>query len=902
MKRSIVWFFLLFALICLGSCGKKFIPDELGDVENGYITGFEPSFKVVEGDPEIDIDIPYPTSISATKGESATSVTVQWSKVVVGGVDATYLVYRQEVGGELIRLTQLDMPLTGTSFIDVLGDDDLYDLQPGRQYHYFIKSVFDKGDANKTSMLSYSVVGYVLTRPLGLTASFREYENRIILNWDEALGAKFYMVARLDAPDETPSMDTNVLNRAWLSTEYIDWSLADGGDREPGRNYYYKIRAHYSSIVYTEWSEAVSGSILAPGVPGKVRGLDISKGKRAERIELSWINDPTASAYEIFRNEDPTAPFSGEPYASVSTNSFLDVDVKPGVAYYYRIAGINDAGPGALSDYDVQVHRGYALSAPAEFAGVYAILDAECVALAWTKPLGGEKYLIWKSGPYDQPIADYSAKDDLGNFTSEFALGWEVLGSEYVLSTSLVDESVNVADGKYYYYKIIPLAANYPEYSTESIDSAETDEFLDWKGLKNIAEVRTEKMMPFSGSISATKKNSKYLEDINLTVNLEGPTLIAEKFYNFFEVQIVKTSGYGYEDGVDVYVGPSAGVDGKLAVMNPMRFPTDDIIVGNFPKKGVPSKVYTEIIPITRAMLLAKNFEYLDDLVDYNADESKITDPEYPIFSYRWWDREAWKDIVRQKAFDMNRAVKSNYELVVRWKNGDSSWDSLSVSDQGWPALSDISFANLGFFLRECAFNRMWGLIWPPHYGDFDSTPYLLTNPTQLDGEVSGYLGFTASFTMSPLGGAGEGWIIDYSDWEGFLLNIDTPDNKFDLSVVLGENSRITIPLRFETPIYSGTLLASIDLYEGIYQRGTKGGFVEIRQEGSSIIRFPHTICNTYRTKSGDKNFYTTINFGRRIEQWPTMPQYEGGKGTGYKSNMHIYYGFDPSKKSFYNG
>ena len=266
-------------------------------------------------------------------------------------------------------------------------------------------------------------------------------------------------------------------------------------------------------------------------------------------------------------------------------------------------------------------------------------------------------------------------------------------------------------------------------------------------------------------------------------------------------------------------------------------------------------------------------------------------------WTYWTWDREAWKYINRKMPFDMKAAVGCEYKIVARWKNAGSEWPESESIDTtyGYPAISNDDFAHLVLWMREVAMNRLWHLLYPPYLGTLSTIIELLPSPQSKAGEYGGQVGYTAQ--VDGLGGSGECWINNYSDW-GPEWNINIA--RFPIAIQFGSTIDFDMNIDIKTPLYDGSAHVIVTLENGMYVDKPRGGSMEVKQadgrsqkyenlqnNDSIILRyFPpegyekRVLNDTDSTPSYE---LTTINFKYPITQWESTRS----------EDWTMYYGFE---------
>ncbi|MGC1910569.1 MAG: fibronectin type III domain-containing protein, partial [Candidatus Acidiferrales bacterium] len=143
------------------------------------------------------------------------------------------------------------------------------------------------------------------------------------------------------------------------------------------------------------------GGTTAPAAPS---GLQAMAGNA--QVGLTWNASTGATGYNVKR-----ATVSGGPYTQVAmpaTNSYTDIGLANGTAYYYVVSAFNTAGQSANSPQASATPTAPA-APPAAPAGLQATAGNSQVSLTWTASAGATSYHVKRSttsgGPYTQVAA-----------------------------------------------------------------------------------------------------------------------------------------------------------------------------------------------------------------------------------------------------------------------------------------------------------------------------------------------------------------------------------------------------------------------------------------------------------------------------------------------------------------
>lgn len=869
---------ILVSLILTVSCGNnllKAIEEKSLQLDNPSL----PPSSWVKGELEPSASAPVPASVVASEGSYADKIRIEWSPVRYMGEDANYHVYRSLDGIAFEKITEAAIPLKYNFYEDLKGDAQS-SVGENQDYFYAVKAVFQ----NQTIYSHYSFLakGFVLSRPIGLSAGFRDSEQFIALNWGKGKGALYYQI-QVSGPygdkedlNDISSSKTQLIEQQFSTLSLFDYSTDFQGIRIPGKKYFYRIRSCYNSSTQSAWSQWVAGSILAPGAPAKPIQVSASKGTYSDSIEVVWKKDPAAVNYSIFMESDASGEFT-----TVTAESLTNVcqiplsSLERGKHYYFRISAQNgDGDSGPLSDLDVKQAEGFLLNPVSPYI-VYGFTHSAQVLAAWDPIEGANRgYAIWRSAPFDSydgttPLVDLAPAYDQ----------WTALHSD---ESNLISENYysdgDVVEGKWYLYKLTAFNSAYqsdnPFYDTSG--ALEPDEIgenpfsdLKQKGKSPsvFVMVSTSKSAPFLlNSITPSQNDVDCLNAVKvlLQANQVLPAAFLTQFGTFIELKLEKHSKHGEDPDLNPNSEPSAQGEALFRLA------------------GKPIRENIEIFDLSLAELSqTTQISWSDPMNDFAADGSISGTLKW---DYRRWNREAWKDIIRKKPFDMQRAVAANYKAVVRWKNGDSNWpESHTEEVSGYPALAAEEFALLGAFMRECAFNRLYILSWVAQIdANINNLSHVKDNPMNFAGEYGGNVQFeVTSIDLLSLTGYGRGVMDHYSDWgEDWAISINTPDHSFSMDLQRGTEVFVNFPLEISTPLYDGTLEFEVKVFMGLYQRGVRGGSVQVKQKGRSTEYAGYEILNSYRANPSMGRYdppesqnivfgnYTTINFNYHYDLW----------------------------------
>lgn len=319
-----------------------------------------------------------PENLSATDGTIPFVVDLAWDAVT----DAdSYAVYRNTVNSPQGAGIIADGIVT-TSWTDDTGE-------PWLEYYYWVTARNTYGEGN----FSDSDLGFAMgvPDPVGeVSASDALYSDRIEVSWgavENAVSYNVYRSANFDS-DFAQEVASGVNASSWSDTTALY-----------GTVYYYWIKgtneAGNSAIGASD-----SGSLKNPLTPPA--GVVATDGTYEDKVSVSWMVDPNATAYKVFRNTVSNQGTAQQLISGVTALSWDDTSVTPGQTYYYWVRsnlgsidsdfGVPDSGfakkvagpPGSLTASD----------------GTY--LDR--IRLDWAAVANAEEYRVYRStsalGPF----------------------------------------------------------------------------------------------------------------------------------------------------------------------------------------------------------------------------------------------------------------------------------------------------------------------------------------------------------------------------------------------------------------------------------------------------------------------------------------------------------------------
>ena len=278
----------------------------------------------------------------------------------------------------------------------------------GATHYYVATARNESGESADSSVTSARLVAPP-DAPLNVSAA--PGSGKVTLTWDASVDATSYAVKRGSEANgryRTVATGITVLG-------YTDTAVSNGA------TYHYVVSAHNTGGESPDSREAIARPV-APAAPPL--GLAGSPGDT--RVTLTWRPVMDAAAYCVKRSQNTSGPYTVVA-ASVSGESYTDVDISNGVTYYYVVSSLN-AGGESINSAEVSARP---LNRPRTPAGVVAAAMNGQVAVLWPAAPGATGYNLKRStisgGPYT-------------------AIGSGLLGTTYMDSS--------VRNGVTYYYVV----------------------------------------------------------------------------------------------------------------------------------------------------------------------------------------------------------------------------------------------------------------------------------------------------------------------------------------------------------------------------------------------------------------------------------------------------------------
>ncbi|MBC7221680.1 hypothetical protein H5T56_01625 [Candidatus Bipolaricaulota bacterium] len=409
-----------------------------------------------------------PQNVQASDGTFSDRVRVTWSAVPGA---ARYEVHRatSQAGPYELR-----GETTSTSYDDT-------GVTVGTTYWYKVRAwnVFGYGDFSEPDS-GYAAAGggggggggggaLLPGQPWNLAATDGTYDDKIVITWRSASGAKRYELWRAKATDPTePDEGDYELIAETTSTSYTD--------TEPGlcELYWYKVRA-WNEYGYGPWSFADSGYTA-----GKLKPVDSSKIQKlvlplsgGYKVYLKWPNAMKAEevekykvAYEVWRwrvGQTPTCitttPISGLDSTGKALEwvSFTDSNVEEDVTYYYKIRTVSKDYANLLLPDDGPCPACGTCIAPSAFSGEVAVVvtcnpvPPELKSATYDATGTEKKVVLTWTNPYAGTDAENQAKFEVWRATS---LNGPYTKIAWDLSQTTYEDATGLVSGTTYYYKV----------------------------------------------------------------------------------------------------------------------------------------------------------------------------------------------------------------------------------------------------------------------------------------------------------------------------------------------------------------------------------------------------------------------------------------------------------------
>ncbi len=370
------------------------------------------------------VELPPPTGVAASKGMYTDKIRVEW------------LPAESATGYQVWRHTENDSvaaTLLGVT-AETLYDDADPTAAQGRNYYYWLKST----NALGVSAFSDPDVGSrLMPAPTGVSATKREYTDKVRVTWNAVTGALGYQVWR----NTENNTATATLKSSPTATTY------DDTDAVVETTYYYWVKwtNAYAISGFSSPDTGIRKQEASPA-PETPTGLAASQGTYSDKVALTWNAAQYATSYQVWRNTVSDSS-SASKIADPTTTSYDDSTVEGGIWYYYWVKGENTSGASAFS----AVASGYRIDLT--LLPLFGDFDADNRADPAVYQVGTGRWIVKLSGSgygvaqmrgfggtgYTAFIADFDgdSKVDLGIYNTTTG-DWQVKLSGSGYSTAQV--------------------------------------------------------------------------------------------------------------------------------------------------------------------------------------------------------------------------------------------------------------------------------------------------------------------------------------------------------------------------------------------------------------------------------------------------------------------------------
>jgi len=305
----------------------------------------------------------YPAGITASKGEFADKIRVAWNTAPQA---VSYGVYRHDVS------FYDESEFLGTTADPVFDDTGTV---PGKNYYYWVKSVFANG---AESDYSFSATGYRAIAKPAVTnvAHVVKPGYWLRVEWEEVEGAVSYSVIRNSIDDTATAIFVDAFKALWCE---------DNGNMVPGQIFYYWVQANGESM------SSGFGQPMTGYVPLEIPNVSATSFSE-DWVRCTW-NNVYASGFDVWRNlsnETSTAVLVGS--TSMSTYSFNDESAVPGVTYWYWVKSV---GPSMDSGFGTPAQGLRMLVRPATLKASTNLADR--VVLEWAAVADAATYNVYRA-------------------------------------------------------------------------------------------------------------------------------------------------------------------------------------------------------------------------------------------------------------------------------------------------------------------------------------------------------------------------------------------------------------------------------------------------------------------------------------------------------------------------
>lgn len=327
-----------------------------------------------------------PTGLTATG--AAGLISLRWT---AAAGSATYSIFRATTAGGQ-GSTALAAGIASPTYNDATA-------QPGVKYYYKVAGVNAAGAGAMSNEANATATAPVTTvRPAAPTGLAAEgLVSQIKLTWTAATGATTYSVFRGTAAG---GQSSTAIAAGVTTPSYTDTTA------QPGIRYYYKV-AGVNTVGTGDMSNEASATAQAQVSNTKPEApAGLMAEAAAGQVALRWSAAAGATSYAVFRSTTTNSQGTTPIPTDITGTTYVDTNVRPGVKYFYRVAGVNAAGMGALSN---EAAATPPIAAPAAPSELTAAAGDNQVKLAWKAGDGAVTYNVYRGiaagGQSAMPIA-----------------------------------------------------------------------------------------------------------------------------------------------------------------------------------------------------------------------------------------------------------------------------------------------------------------------------------------------------------------------------------------------------------------------------------------------------------------------------------------------------------------
>jgi fibronectin type 3 domain-containing protein len=312
------------------------------------------------------------SSIAATKGTSASGVTLTWGKPPTGA--PRYKIFRAlgsvSVGAVTTDITPASPAITGTTFTDTTAE-------PGTLYTYVVRAAGDAGVSDGPAYASDK--GYrALGAPTSVLATGGTSTGGVTVTWAASTGAASYKIFR-----GVGSASAQIGSVTAPALTFTDTTAV------PGTIYTYAVKAAGATGVADSAASATASGYRAFSAPTSVAATD---GASTANVTVTWAASTGAKGYKVFRAVGSAA--ATQIGTTTTALTFSDTTGVPGTLYNYSVRATGAAG---MAESAASVaNSGYrALSAPTSLAASDGTSSAN-VTVTWVASTGASSYKIFR--------------------------------------------------------------------------------------------------------------------------------------------------------------------------------------------------------------------------------------------------------------------------------------------------------------------------------------------------------------------------------------------------------------------------------------------------------------------------------------------------------------------------